>query len=154
MKRNDIMWICTKDSLPPEGKLVLVYAENSVIDDDPNVCVSVMRLEYGLSIEDRLRMESGELEEDEDNRHNIYSRSDEHGNNLVNYSWIGYGFDEEFGQNVLYWCEIPELPNDVIQDHKEMMEAHKNPTYLTEAGKIYALGIINMFQENGVIDGE
>lgn len=121
------MWISTKDKLPPSGKNVLVYANSAIIGDDPNCKVKVMWLEYGISKEERLVMESSndaKLRE----RSKSYIRSDQDGNNLLNYSWVGINHASHFGQDVLYWCEIPELPNDVIDMHNRAMEERKKPT--------------------------
>jgi hypothetical protein len=37
-----------------------------------------------------------------------YQGCDEHGNNLKPYCWYEFGPSNHFGQDVDYWCELPE----------------------------------------------
>jgi len=95
------MWIETKKELPPEGKYVLGrHNRGTWIDatDQENVNCVVVKLEKGISEEDRGKMKNGELPNPKigpnyclsdgytySQRSKIYTRSDIFGNNKVPY---------------------------------------------------------------------
>ena len=119
------MWIATKDELPPEGKYVLGrYNGGNWIDrlDQENVNCVVVKLEKGISIEEREKMISGELPDPlsepmwclssgftRSKRSNIYQASDQHGNNAVPYNWKTFGRSSFFGQEITHWQPIEPL---------------------------------------------
>lgn len=113
-------WIRTTDKLPPAGIYVLVHLvkDNWHDSEDPKgVYYDVAKLELGISLSDREKMKKGGLWDEtfwhydrECKRSQVFKGSDEHGNNLVSYSWRTFGTMDYFGQEVDYWMEI--LPID------------------------------------------
>ena len=115
------MWTRTKDELPPEGKYVLARHNRgtwSDSTDQDNVNCVVVKLVYGLSESQREQMKAGLLPDPEHSlwnssgnfmckRSEIYGFGDEgNGNNRVNYSWMQFGPDSFYGQEIYCWQEI------------------------------------------------
>jgi len=99
-------WISVDDRLPEEGKYVIAKHNRgtwSDSEDQENVNTVVVKLRKGLSMEDREKM-------DDCNRKLTYRCDDEHGNNLVPYSWHQFGSDHFFGQSITQWMYIPKAP--------------------------------------------
>lgn len=99
-------WISTKDRLPEEGKYVLGrHNRGSWVDDtdQENVNCVVVKLRFGISMEERNYLP------DSDERKWLYTSDDEHGNNLVPYSFHTFGQDHFFGQTITHWVPIPDF---------------------------------------------
>jgi hypothetical protein len=117
------MWISTKDHLPEEGKYVLARHNRGTwhdSTDQENVNCVVVKLKRGISEDQRTKMKKGELSDPiiprisncgavNFLRSSIYSKEDEHDNNLVPYCWIQFGPDDFFGQTITHWMPIPPL---------------------------------------------
>ena len=112
-------WTKTEDKLPPAGKYVIgkhnrgTWIDN---DDQKNVNTVVVKLVKGLSISDREKMKSGEIEDPihefrdgNSVRSRVYCSEDEDGNNLVPYNWNSFGPDSFFGQTITHWMPIPDI---------------------------------------------
>lgn len=120
------MWVSVKDRLPEEGQIVLVCAENAIIDQDPACKIDIVRLEY-------------------------VSREDKEPNNKRNYEWnaIG-GFDSYFGQDVYYWMIPPVLPEDMLAKHRQEIEEHEHPVFddvFIDSCSIAAKGLVTSIKE-------
>jgi hypothetical protein len=113
-------WIKTSERLPEEGKFVLArHNKENWISKDPNANCVVVMLERGISKKERELMRKGELDCGKDEylplldcevkRYYIYNSSDEHGNNLVPYSWQTFGPQSFFGQEITHWMPIEPL---------------------------------------------
>jgi hypothetical protein len=113
-------WINTKDCLPEAGKYVLARHNRGTwidSDDQSNVNCVVVKLEYGISQEQRKKMKTGELPDEIikypdgtiSRRSNIYRSEDEEGNNEKPYCWQQFGPDKFFGQTITHWLPIPPL---------------------------------------------
>lgn len=99
-------WISTEDRLPEPGKYVLARHDRGTWIDDTdqeNVNCVVVKLQFGISISQR------EALPDYDQRKNRYTADDEHGNNLVPYSFHCFGPDHFFGQFITHWMPIPSI---------------------------------------------
>lgn len=114
-------WISTKDQLPAERKYVLArhnrgtWVDN---DDQENVNCVVVKLVKGISLDERRKMEKGEIPQTfeegwsastgwtKTERSSIYKACDEQGNNLVPYNWEAFGPDSFFGQTITHWMPI------------------------------------------------
>lgn len=97
--------ISVNDRLPKDKTYVLVHVnrDNWIDRDDPkNVCFKVMKFVRGISKEERDTMPDCE-------RKRWIRPEDEYGNNLKPYYWREFGPGSEFGQNVDYWMDLPEL---------------------------------------------
>ena len=125
-------WTKVTDSLPPEGKYVLVHLPGMPWRDDGDqdgVFFKVAKLKHGLSIAEREKMKQGDLPDPViggiimpdgkehtrwNTRSHVYQTGDEYGNNLRPYCWLSFGPDTWFGQDVDYWMEIPplDIPGD------------------------------------------
>lgn len=100
------MWISTTEQLPEEGKYVLARynGENWIDSDDPdNLNCVVVKLEKGISEEERQRLP------DDDKRKKIYKAGDQYGNNLLPYRWITFGPSRFFSTQISYWQPIEPL---------------------------------------------
>lgn len=100
-------WIYTKDELPPEGEYVLARTDYPPCVDEnlkENSDVVVVKMRRGISVKER------EALPDSDPRKTIYTGDDEHGNNIVPYSFHPTGGPfHYFGQSVICWMRIPEI---------------------------------------------
>lgn len=116
-------WIRTEDRLPEAGKYVLARHNRGTwfdSDDQSNVNCVIVKLEYGISQEQRRKMKAGELPDEIikypdgriSRRSNIYRGEDEKGNNEKPYCWRQFGPDNFFGQTITHWLPIPPLVND------------------------------------------
>ena len=98
-------WISAKEVLPTEEKCVLIWTA-----DGPGVA----KIKYGLSEKERSLMKQGVIPDPvvgKSRRSNLYFWEDEDGNNRVPYRWQSEDSSMNwFGQEVLYWMPIPELP--------------------------------------------
>lgn len=121
--------ISVKDRLPEPNSYVLIHLtkDNWHDKDDPagKRYWRVAKFIRGISEQDRERMRAGEIEDGEEigmifqtppgiwkeiksRRSSVYKSEDEHGNNAVPYCWDEFGLSKHFGQEVDYWCELPE----------------------------------------------
>ena len=104
-------WISVEDRLPEEDVAVLIWSG----------CISVAKLEKGITMAEREAMKRGEIDDPESEGWNLSNgwfmvkRSDsiracdEWGNNLKPYCWAAVdGMVHYFGQNVKYWMPLPE----------------------------------------------
>lgn len=97
-------WISTKERLPQEGKYVLgrhnrgTWVDNT---DQENVNCVVVKMMRGISLKERDALPDGHP------RKMLYTRDDEHGNNLVPYSFHQFSLDHFFGQSITHWMPIP-----------------------------------------------
>lgn len=121
-------WISTKERLPDPGKYVVARHNRGAwrdSSDQENVNCIVVKRVIGLSIEDRRKMESGEIKPigsvntwslsggyKSTPRHRLYRSEDEHGNNLVPYNWEQFGPDNFFGQSITHWMPLPDAPQE------------------------------------------
>lgn len=84
----DITWNKINEKLPKDNQKILVWYENSI---------QTVRFSKGVWNE-------------ECKKYNRYGSSDQDGNNALPYAFSICGSPKNlFGQNVLYWAEIPEL---------------------------------------------
>lgn len=98
--------ISTHDALPKNKTYVLVHLKNppwSDQDDPVGLKWDVAKFRRGLSEDERKALNGNEP------RKYRYNSSDVFGNNLVPYCWDTFGPDTHFGQDVDYWCELPDL---------------------------------------------
>ena len=101
-------WIEIKSEhdLPPEGKYVIAKHNRGTwydIDDQKNVNTVVVKLVFGISEEERQKING--------DRKYTYKREDQHGNNNVPWAWDTFGPDSFFGQNITHWMPIPPIVN-------------------------------------------
>ena len=102
-------WISTKDALPKDGKLVLIF--------DGGFDIAVLR--KGISMQERIKMKNGELEDKTEygyfankdfrtmKRSEVIKPQDEYWNNLKPYCWeIVNANATKFGQDVDYWTPL------------------------------------------------
>lgn len=96
-----------KDRLPDDGEYVLAYFGNQPWGDDNDVKGNrfwkVVRIQKGLSKKDR------DLLPTSDPRKTCYHASDEDSNNRVPYNWEEFGPSSFFGQECMFWCELPDV---------------------------------------------
>lgn len=96
------------DGLPRDRSYVLAHLtiDNWSDRNDPegNRYWTVVKFVRGLSQKDRALLDVT------DERRRIYSFGDEGFNNLRAYEWSEFGPGSHFGQDVNYWCELPEIP--------------------------------------------
>jgi len=119
-----VKWISTKVRLPPEGIYVLARHNRGTWYDDTdqdNVNCVVVKLSKGLSIDERAKMESGELPShavklrDGLNpmfvpRWRIRQAEDEgECGNSVPYCWKEFGPDCFTGQSITHWMPIKPI---------------------------------------------
>ncbi len=94
--------------LPVENTYVLIHlTKNNWHDRDDllnNRYWKVAKFIRGISVKERAALE------DHDIRKRTYRAEDEDGNNQVPYAWDEFGPATIFGQEVDYWCELPQLP--------------------------------------------
>lgn len=115
-------WISVEDKLPNDGEQVIVYLGNY---GQPNK-FDIVKFNKGISLEERGRMESGELpikttmlvnfrngvpKYTEYPRYDVYGSEDEHGNNKKPYCWSNPPMNY-FGQYVTHWMPLPKEPNN------------------------------------------
>ena len=107
------------ESLPPEGKYVLVHLtiDNWIDSEDPTgvYCV-VAKLRKGISKTTRAAMRNGELHDpifdfEQPRRSHVETSADEAGNNKRPYCWNTFGGGVRNGQDVDYWMYIPKIIN-------------------------------------------
>lgn len=119
-------WVSVGERLPEEGKYVIAKHNLGTWKDgkDPiNVNTVIVKLEKGISKEERQKMKSGELPDyaypplwtEADGykilkRSSVYIDADEWENNKVPYCWESFGIDKFFGQEITHWMPITELP--------------------------------------------
>ncbi len=98
--------ISVKDKLPEQNQYVLIHLtiSNWGDDDDPagKRYWRVAKFKKGISEEERERLP------DNDRRKREYHSEDAYGNNKVPYLWDEFGPNSHFGQDVDYWCALPE----------------------------------------------
>lgn len=128
--------ISTKNQLPERNQYVLIHLtkNNWGDDDDPkgNRYWTVAKFIRGMPEEECAAL--GEY----DKRKRMYTIADVFGNNLVPYCWDTFGPGTYFGQEVDYWCELPELEAiekaaaDMANDGAEWVcpECNDKGTYL------------------------
>lgn len=108
-------WISVKEKLPEDGQIVIIYKGD----------VNVARFECGISMEERKKMEVGEVDDPVESvwssstgnryvkRSKLIERADEFGNNKVPYFWVApKGPMQWNGQDVSHWMPLPDSPND------------------------------------------
>lgn len=99
-------WISIKDKLPEEGKYVIVRHNRGTWrdgTDQANVNCVVAKMLKGLSLKDREKLDPNS------ERARTYRGEDEHGNNLVPYSFDTFGTDSFCGQSITHWMPIEPL---------------------------------------------
>lgn len=116
--------IKSENDLPEEGKYVLARHNRGTwidSDDQANVNCVVVKLVRGISVEERGKMERGDLPQTlekgwclsegwrEINRSQVYRSEDEDGNNEKPYNWESFGAGSFFGQSITHWMPIPPL---------------------------------------------
>ena len=78
---------------------------------------AVVRCVKGISLEEREKMSDDVTEIDYGgnrvSRNKRYKVGDEYGNNQTPYCWEQYGPGTLFGQDVDYWCELPQIPKEL-----------------------------------------
>ena len=107
-------WISVKDRLPEEGEYVLILMGGQI---------EVARIEKGISEEERKKMKSGEIPDEEEfgyipgqpvftvKRSDSIKACDQWGNNQVPYIWYAQsGPMEWWGQYVSHWMKLPPPP--------------------------------------------
>ena len=102
--------IKSEKDLPPERKYVIGKHNRGWRDkdDQKNVNTVIVKLIKGLTEDDRLKMEKGELPNPLIKGWNL-SEGTLFGNNEKPYYWGTFGLDSFFGQSITHWCEIPEI---------------------------------------------
>ena len=119
------MWIETAKQLPPEGKYILGRHNRGTwhdSDDQNNVNCVVVKLQKGISQEDRQKMKDGIIPDPDygplwcaskgttfAKRSSVVTCDDEAGNNLVPYSFHEFGPDHFFGQSITHWQKIEDI---------------------------------------------
>lgn len=87
---NNKQWINTKKQLPNNNQKVIILTNNNDI-------------QIAIFYKGHTKEECEKI--------NAYSFEDQGGNNLVPYAWKADGGPMKwFGQDVLYWMELPDLP--------------------------------------------
>jgi len=98
--------ISVKDRLPKDKQYVLAHlTKNNWFDsDDPkgDRYWVVVKFKKGLTNDER------ESLCDDDQRKRLYGEEDQEGNNKKPFCWDSFGPSCYFGQEVDYWCELPE----------------------------------------------
>lgn len=107
-------WISIKDRLPEENEYVLILIGSKI---------EVARIEKGISKEERRKMKSGEIPDEEEfgyipgrpvftvKRSDSIKGCDQWGNNQVPYIWYARsGPMQWWGQDVTHWMPLPERP--------------------------------------------
>jgi hypothetical protein len=122
----DGKWISTKDKLPKHGKYVIAkHNKGTWMDssDQENVNTVVVKFVRGISVEEREKMEKGELPQTlekgwclsdgwrETERSGVYKSEDEGRNNQLPYNWQMFGQNSFYGQEITHWTEIPPIIN-------------------------------------------
>lgn len=96
-------WISVEDSLPDEGKFVLVLVKTvRDSEDEYGSRHRVMRIRKGLTAKQRKEVEIAQGYE------RSYGNNDQHENNLVPYKWQDAGSCNSFGQEVTHWQPLPD----------------------------------------------
>ena len=129
----------TKDNLPNNKEYVLIHITktNWGDDDDPkeNRYWRVAKFVKGISKVEREKMASGELPDEDtvgfifptppgeviqikSKRSKSHRSEDEGGNNHKPYNWEEFGPSSYFGQEVDYWCRLPNI--DLINSHHSL----------------------------------
>lgn len=110
-------WINVNDKLPEDGQWVFVHLNINNWGSIPEVYYQTAQFRRGISLEDRNKMKSGEIEDKDytsyegykSKRSNIHMSADEGMNNEKPYVWQEHGPMCHFGQDVDYWMFIPKL---------------------------------------------
>ena len=116
--------ISVTDRLPEDKQYVLIHLTktNWVDNDDPNGnrYWKVAKFTKGLTEDDREEMKNGNIPDVPEviwcasegthdvMRSDIYKGSDVQGNNHTPFNWEEFGPSSYFGQEVDFWCELPE----------------------------------------------
>jgi hypothetical protein len=99
----------SKGQFPKEGKYVLIYCGGSSwIDDDCNVYWNVAKFVKGISVKERSTLSQSDNIDDQ-RRSKTYMFGDEEGNNKVSYAFKEFGPSQWFGQDIEFWCELPDV---------------------------------------------
>ncbi len=113
-------WISTETKLPPEGQYVIAkHCLGTWRDrtDQANVNTVIVKLEIGISFQDRELMRTGVLPDTRENigyavykvlRSDLYKSADEGANNRKHYAWSGFSLTF-FGQEITHWMPIPKF---------------------------------------------
>ena len=127
-------WIAADDELPEEGKYVLgIHNKGNWYDskDQDHVNMVIVRLQKGISAQDREKMISGEIEDTDEGpyscgwssgyskRSSITKACDEDGNNKRPYNWETFGPSSFFGQDITHWLELPSPPIEYIMGNNK-----------------------------------
>lgn len=111
-------WMRTRNELPEEGRIVLGFrnGNNWKFSRDPVMvnCV-VVWLEKGITRVEREIMASCPLKADQE-RARTYTSADEFGNNLVPYRWHTFGPGSFFGQEIVLWTYIDDIPTELMKE--------------------------------------
>ena len=110
-------WISVEDRLPDENEHVLILMGSEI---------EVATIKKGISQEERRKMKSGELPDNEEfgyipgrpvftvKRSEAIKPYDEWGNNTVPYKWYAQSGPMQWcGQFVSHWMPLPEPPKEV-----------------------------------------
>ncbi|MBE7063962.1 MAG: hypothetical protein E7390_09300 [Ruminococcaceae bacterium] len=101
----------SKGEMPPEGKYIAIYVERGGwcdSDDQNGVYWKVAKTRYGITMEERLRLEKSDSFADRI-RAGQYRPEDEGMNNKKPYCFDEFGPDKFFGQDVDVWFELPDI---------------------------------------------
>ena len=116
-KNSGLKWFNTDERLPYDGQYVLGYYNggNWGCDKDPKrVNLLMVQFKKGLSMEDRLKIESGEMEPPKGRELHPYGDTigklsihseDEYFNNYEAYCWDYSGHHKD-GQEIQFWAQI------------------------------------------------
>lgn len=99
--------ISTQDRLPNDRTYVLIHLPDRPwgdSDDEVGKRWKVAKFIRGISDKEREALPLS------DERRNRYRGADKWSNNTVPYNWESFGPDSYDGQEVDYWCELPEIP--------------------------------------------
>ena len=109
-------WIRVEERLPNDQEWVQVY--------DGNRRYKILRFEKGIDEDTREKMRTGEIPDPETTgwtktdgffmikRSKQFKAADVFGNNMVPYCWRTEYGDTIFGQNITWWRNLPEPPED------------------------------------------
>lgn len=110
-------WVSVEERLPPEGLAVLVRRnEDNWLCDHKLADGSEMKVWRWVTCRIRYGKTASELEAMD---RMVIRGEDQHGNNLVPYSWDTFGSGDLFGQSVSHWMAI-EKPEGVGLDKERV----------------------------------
>lgn len=105
----------SKGEMPPENNYVLIYCSNKPWfdpSDQANVYWKVAKMVRGISFDERLELlnsgDPGKVI-----RANQYHKGDMGDNNAVAYIFEEFGPSSWFGQDIEYWCELPNIKEEL-----------------------------------------